>query len=96
MMRGLGAAVVLGAVLFLSARTPAVADERWEGLLTRAQTRAYHACLFEAWIQDYCYWHSALYSQCVLANGAGRYPLDRHYYSAEDYCWYGAHGSAPP
>jgi len=69
-------------------------------LLSWPETRAYHACLFEAWVQDYCRenpWGFALgwaptYNRvvpaCVIANGGGKFPLDGRYsYNTEDYCW---------
>lgn len=68
----------------------------YELLLTPHQARAYHACLFEAWIQDYCRWNSPGYArvQCLAANGAGQFPLDGHWVSNE-YCWSAAQGFAP-
>jgi len=85
------ASLVVG--LFLSSLNSAVAQDRF-ALLTRAQTRAYHACLFEAWIQDYCHWHSSAYGQCVIANGGGKYPLEGRFFT-EDYCWSTAQSFAP-
>jgi hypothetical protein len=85
-------AATLIAGLFLINTSSVSADERWG--LTREQTRAYHACLFESWIQDYCHGNSVAYSQCVIANGGGRYPLDGRRFT-EDYCWYTAQGLAP-
>ena len=84
-MRGLFAAATLVVGLFLLNDVPAFAQERM-GLLTRAQDRAYHACLFEGWIEDYCHRTSFAYPQCVIANGGGRYPLDGPWYT-DDYCW---------
>jgi hypothetical protein len=86
-------AATLIAGLFWVSSSPASADERW-GSLTRDQTRAYHACLFESWIQDYCHSYSLAYSQCVIANGGGKYPLEGRRFT-EDYCWYTAQGLAP-
>jgi hypothetical protein len=75
--------------------SPAFAQNQW-GLLTGAQMQAYHACLFEAWIQDYCRWNSPSYAraQCLAANGAGRYPLEGHWVS-DSYCWSAAQGLTP-
>jgi hypothetical protein len=85
------ATLVVG--LFLINPGPAFSQERG-GLLTREQTRAYHACLFEAWIQDYCGANSRAYGQCLVANGGERYPLgDRRF--TDDYCWYTAQGLPP-
>jgi hypothetical protein len=64
------------------------------GLLTAEQARAYHACLFEAYIQDYCHETSSAPGQCVIANGGGRYPLDGRLFT-DDYCWYTAQGLTP-
>ncbi len=86
------ATLVAGFVLINS--SPARAGERWDGLLTPAQSRAYHACLFEAWIQDYCHENSPAYPQCVIANGGGRYPLGGRLFT-DDYCWYTAQGLSP-
>jgi hypothetical protein len=86
-------AATLMAGLFLINTSSVSADERW-GSLTREQTRAYHACLFESWIQDYCHSYSLAYSQCVIANGGGKYPLEGRMFT-EDYCWYTAQGLAP-
>ena len=61
-MKGL----ILGATLALCGHMaigPAFAQE---GLLSRAQSKAYHACLYDAWVQDWC--------KRVLA---GTYPM-RH------------------
>ncbi len=74
--------------------SPAWSMERW-GLLTPAQSSAYHACLYEAWIQDYCHWTSYFaYGQCVIANGGGKYPLYGRRFT-DDYCWYTAQGLPP-
>ena len=90
-MVALGA--LIGSLLLFNAH-PAVAGEDW-GLLTPAQRHAYHACLFEAWIENYCYRTSfGYYSQCVIANGGGRYPLDGRWFS-QDYCWATAQGLSP-
>jgi hypothetical protein len=65
-------------------------------LLPPRATRAYHACLFEAWIEDYCHgsasrWtatYDRVYPLCVLANGGGRFPLPgRTWFNTDDYCW---------
>jgi hypothetical protein len=71
----------------------AFAQER-AGLLTRTQTRAYHECLFDSWIQDYCHANSHAYSQCVVANGGGAYAFQGRLFT-DDYCWYAAQSSPP-
>ena len=71
----------------------AYAEEQW-GLLTPRQAKAYHACLFEQWIEDYCHWTSLAYSQCVIANGGGKYSLNGHF--SDNYCWYTSQGLALP
>ncbi len=85
------ATLVVGYMAFSA--PPASAEERW-GLLTPMQTRAYHACLFEAWVQDWCRETSHAYQQCVIANGGGRYPLEGRRFT-DDYCWYTAQGMPP-
>ena len=81
-MKLLVVAATLAAGLFLANSSPALSADRAEelGFLTRAQTRAYHACLFEAWIQNYCrvtsWGYSHVYSECVIANGGGSIPLN--------------------
>lgn len=64
------------------------------GLLSPEQSRAYHACLFEAFIQDYCKENSLAYGQCVIANGGGRYPINGQLFT-DDYCWHTAQGLTP-
>lgn len=92
-MRALVVAGILVASLSALSASPASAEERW-GLLTPAQTRAYHACLFESWIQDWCHLTSFAYPQCVVANGGGRYPLEGRRFT-EDYCWFSAQQVLP-
>jgi hypothetical protein len=92
-MRAVVAAATLVAGFILINSAPAFSQDRW-GFLTPAQSRAYHACLFEAWIQDYCHWNSFAYGQCVVANGGGRYPLNGRLFT-EDYCWETAQGLSP-
>jgi hypothetical protein len=93
-MRSLAIAAALTAGVLVSNASAAWSAPRWEGLLTPEQSRAYHACLFEAWIQDYCHWTSFAYSQCLIANGGGKYPLNGRWFT-EDYCWSTAQGLAP-
>ena len=76
----------------------AVAQER---LLTRPQQRAYYACLYAAWIDDYCRFHSwsifvgyeGAFRACILANEGGKFPIEgRGFVSAENYCWSAVQG----
>ena len=70
--------------------SPAFAGEGW-GLLTPEQRGAYHACLYAAWVQDYCeenYPRSAV-STCIVANGGGRFPLEGRRWT-HNFCWYAA------
>ena len=92
-MKVLVTAAMLVVGLFLINAAPAFSEQRW-GLLTPAQTRAYHACLFESWIQDYCRENSRAFGQCVIANGGGKYPLAGWRFT-DDYCWYTAQGLPP-
>jgi hypothetical protein len=72
------------------------AQDPYGVLLTPRQMRAYHACLFEAWIEDYCHRNSArptasydrVFAACVVANRGGRFPLPgRDWSNTDDYCW---------
>lgn len=69
-------------------------------LFTPVESRAYRACLFAAWIEDYCYGNSArwtstyerVFASCIAANGGGRFPLEgRTVLNTDDYCWAAAH-----
>jgi hypothetical protein len=93
-----GVALCLG--LFLMSGPSATAGERDGVLLTPAEGRAYRACLFEAWIQDYCAGNSwrptstadRVHATCIAANGGGRFPLEgRTSANTDDYCWAAAH-----
>ena len=76
----MAAALVVGHFLINS--SPAFAQQQLGLRLTAAETRAYHACLFEAWVEDYCRGNSwrptassdRVYPACVVANGGGRFP----------------------
>ena len=81
---------------FFIGSSPVFAQQRSALFLTRAETRAYHACIFEAWIEDYCHANSwrltasydRVYAACVVANGGGKFPLyGRHWFNTDDYCW---------
>jgi hypothetical protein len=70
------AAFTLGATLIGSA--PVFAHEY--GSLTRSGKKAYHACLYGAFIDNYCRFHAWgapewAFRDCMIANGAGRIPV---------------------
>ena len=99
-MKALVIAGALGVGLCLISGSHTIAGDRSGVLLTPSETRAYRACLFEAWIQDYCHGNSArrtatydrVYPACVIANGGGRFPLEgRTWFNTDDYCWEAAH-----
>jgi hypothetical protein len=92
-MRRLITAAMTAACILSVNVSSALSEERL--LLTPIQSRAYHDCLFEAWIVDYCHLNSRAYPQCVIANGGGRYALDGHW-SSDAYCYYTAQGLLPP
>lgn len=52
-----------------------MAGEGWD-VLSPAQKRVYHACLYASFIQDYCRFHvwGSSEAECVIANRAGRIP----------------------
>jgi hypothetical protein len=97
-MKGLmTSGLILG--LALAGASAAVAGSPGRSLLSPTEARAYRACLFEAWLQEYCGGNSLrptstagrVYTTCVLANGGGRFPLEgRTYGNTDDYCWYAA------
>ncbi len=102
-MRAFVTAATLIAGVFLIYCSPAVSLEREDGaFLTPSEMRTYHACLFEAWIEDYCRANSFRWSPsfdrvfptCVVANGGGKFPLNGHRYNVDDYCWNAARGLA--
>jgi hypothetical protein len=72
----------------LFVQTPALAGGQW-GLLTPAQRRAYHACLYAAWVQDYCKENSRAVGACIIANGGGGFPIEGRLFT-DRYCWYAA------
>jgi hypothetical protein len=99
-MRAIAVAGTLFFVICVIASSSAFAQYRRGILLTHSQARAYHACLYEAWIQDWCQGHAAwptatyerVYAGCVVANRGGRIPLaGRTYANTDDYCWTVAH-----
>jgi hypothetical protein len=70
-------------------------------LLTPEQTRAYHACMTAAWVQEYCHTHAwgifgtfdRTEDECVVANRGDIFPMSgrRLYENTEGYCWNQAH-----
>ncbi len=99
-MKALVTAATLVVGVFLINCSPALSVERGGVLLTPSEMRAYHACLFEAWIEDYCRGNSGRWSPsydrvlaaCIVANGGGRFPLVGHWYNVDDHCWSAARG----
>jgi hypothetical protein len=93
-----GYLLVTGAAAFaadqLAVSTPARVGEQWR-LLTPTQRRAYHACLYAAWIYDYCKENSPAVGACIVAFGGGRFPLDGQHYYSDEYCWAAAQNLAP-
>lgn len=89
-MRVLASAAVLAAGLGLVSSGAAFSGERdgW-GLPTPAQARAYHDCLYAAWVEDYCRANSKAVDACIIANGGGHFPLSGRWFT-DDYCWYAA------
>jgi hypothetical protein len=97
MKRLITSGLVLG--LALASGSLAFAGPSGRSLLSPMEARAYRACLFEAWIQEYCGGNSMrptstagrVYTTCVLANGGGRFPMEgRTYANTDDFCWYAA------
>ena len=90
-------AAVLGLGLYLTSSSAVFADgwrwfkpaqQRW-GLLTPEQRRAYQACLYSAWVYDYCRENARSVGACIIANGGTSFPVDGHRFT-NDYCWYAA------
>ncbi len=95
-MKALVMAATLVAGHCLISSSSAFAQERYGVILTPRESRAYHACLFAAWIEDYCSGNSwrptssadRVFPSCVIANGGGRFPLNgRTRDNTDDYCW---------
>jgi hypothetical protein len=73
---------------------PAHAQDEFRPL-TPAEKHAFHACLYTAYIDDYCRNNSQpflspqAFGECVIAHGTGRFPVsDRPYWTfgIQDYC----------
>lgn len=86
------AAVLVGSYLLVDSAS-AWAQDQW-GLLSPKQRQAYHACLYEAWVEDYCHANSLDVGACIVANGGGRFPLEGRRFT-DDYCWYAAQAVPP-
>ena len=102
-------ALVLAATLIVSQAfincSPLYAEDRSGVLLTPTEMRAYRACLFAAWVEDYCRENSfrltanwnRVFAACVAANGGGRFPLvSPDWHRTDEYCWNAARGVFPP
>jgi len=86
----------------LLAHAPGYAGERI--LLTPAQTRIYHRCLTDDWIEGYCRSHAwgvfasynRTFAECIAAEHHGRFVvIDRpSSVNVEAYCWGMAHSVA--
>ena len=90
-----GAAALVSGYL-LASGAPAFSQDP-SVLLTPQQTRAYHACMTAAWVQEYCQSHAwgifgsydRTEAECVVANRGDVFPMDgrRLYENTEGYCW---------
>jgi hypothetical protein len=95
-MKAVVIAATLAAVCLLANCSESFAQDPFRVLLTPRAMRAYHTCLYEAWIEDYCHGNSArptasydrVFAACVVANHGGRFPLPgRDWSNTDDYCW---------
>lgn len=103
-MKALVMTAALVAGHFLISGTPAFAQEgSGPPLLTSAETRAYHACLYAAWVEDNCRIRSGrlgehydrVYPTCT-AWTERIFPLDgrRFWQNNNEYCWNAARAVA--
>jgi hypothetical protein len=101
-MRKLGvlAALLATPSLFLVGVSAAFSQDPFPAFTTSG-TRAFNACLYAAWVDDYCrnsvLWFSRSYSEsyfaCVSANKGGKFPMaGRTWYNTEGYCRVQARG----
>jgi hypothetical protein len=70
-------------------------------LLSPAQTRHYHQCLTDGWIEEFCHRHGwglfgvykATVAECIAAQHHGRLVVNGRppFLSNEAYCWAKAH-----
>ena len=70
-------AAILTASLLLG--TSLVFAEYGAALLTPAQKRAYHTCLYASYTENYCQWNAwgssfGAFRECMISNRAGRVP----------------------
>lgn len=84
----IGSTLIVG--YLLAQGSSALAQDQWGGMLSPVQREAYHACLYAAWVQDYCQENSRAVGACIVANGGGGFPVD-HPRFTDDYCWHAAH-----
>jgi hypothetical protein len=98
-MRGLIASAA--ALLWLLPVYTDVRAQEARILLTPEQTKVYHECLTEGWIEDFCRSHSwgvfssydRTYAACIAAEHRGRSLVNGRppIISMEAYCWEQAH-----
>jgi hypothetical protein len=82
-------AAVAGQILMSS--SPVLAQDR---LLTPSEKREFHACLYAAYIDDYCRFHAQGFSEqafreCVISNRGGRISVEVRLFwgpGIEGYC----------
>lgn len=89
-------AVTLVVGYFLISSSQALARQQSALLLTPAETRAYHACLYAAWVEDNCRIRSGrlgehydrVYPTCTAWTDR-IFPLDnrRMWQNNNEYCW---------
>jgi hypothetical protein len=99
-MRLILAATALVVGQLLAGGSPAFSQQP-RILLTPEQTRAYHACMTAAWVQDYCRTHAwgifgsydRTEAECVVANRGDIFSMNGRglFENTEGYCWYQAH-----
>jgi hypothetical protein len=82
-------AAILAAGQLLVSTSPLLAQPEYSRL-SRAEKRAYHACLYAHWIDTYCRFHAWAYNgessvrDCIIANGAcGCVIADDEYWRSE-------------
>jgi hypothetical protein len=101
-MKVLVTAAILVVSQLLISLSPALPQQRLGSRFAATETSAYNACLFAAWIDDYCRGNSwrptasedRVYRACIFANGGGRFPLaGRTTNNTDDYCRLAAHAA---
>src|SRR5258708_27491974 len=100
MKRFLIAALLIVPSLLPIADSSALAQVPFPAFTTTA-TRAFNACVYAAWVADFCrntaFWSSQSYGEsflaCVSANKGGKFPLaGRSWYNTAEYCRIRAQG----